>query len=72
MVLPIPIRCMYFLVAYHLRTPELNIFDLEQLWDGWPFGKFFEKREWGQSVTSQKFNYKNSEILLLEIIVMIP
>ena len=43
MVLPIPIRCIYFLIAYHLRTPQLSMLGLEWLWDGWPFRKFPKK-----------------------------
>jgi len=44
LVLPISIRCIFFLVAHSIRTPQLSVLKLEQFWDGWPTGKFSGKR----------------------------
>jgi len=35
LLLPIPTSCI-------IRTPQLNVLDFKQSWNGWPFGKFLE------------------------------
>ena len=55
LVLPIPIRCIFFLVAHAISAPQLNTIDIESFWDRWPSEKFPWKH-----VSDDKTRWKDS------------